>query len=210
MDIPRRIKVKYFVQDPAKLDLPALTPVFHRWIQERRVPGLLLDVADYKHVQDGPGIVLIGHDADYSLDLNGGRAGLVYDRKRGWQEGDSLAERVRIVLQGALVGCQTLESDLAGGLRFQLDEAELSLVDRLATPNEPAVYEAASAEIRPALDEFYGRDNYTLTRASEDPRHTLTMVIRAKQPPTLAAGAARVQSQATQVATNGASSATTH
>ena len=39
MDTPHRIKVKYFVQDPARLDLPALTPVFHRWIQERRVPG---------------------------------------------------------------------------------------------------------------------------------------------------------------------------
>ncbi|HMN27541.1 MAG TPA: hypothetical protein PKE45_05240 [Caldilineaceae bacterium] len=183
MDTPHRIKVKYFVQDPARLELPALTPVFHRWIQERRVPGMLLDVADYKHVQDGPGIVLIGHEADYSLDLTGGRPGLVYARKRGWEEGDALAERVRQVFQAALVGCQALESDLTGGLRFKLDEAELSLVDRLATPNNAENYATASAEIRPVFDELYGHDNYTLSRASDDPRRTLTLVIQAAASP---------------------------
>ena len=66
---------------------------------------LLLDVADYKHVQEGPGIVLIGHEADYSLDLGGGRAGLVYDRNRGWETMPSLAERVRDVFRGTLAGC---------------------------------------------------------------------------------------------------------
>jgi len=31
------------------------------------VPGLLIDVADYAHVPDGPGVILIGHDVDYGI-----------------------------------------------------------------------------------------------------------------------------------------------
>ena len=90
MTIPQRIKVKYFVQEPAAVDLPAFIPVFHHWIQEHRVEGLLIDVADYKHMQNGPGIVLIGHEADYALDLAGGRPGLIYDRKRQWEAAATL------------------------------------------------------------------------------------------------------------------------
>jgi hypothetical protein len=186
MDAPHRIKVKFFVQDPAAVELHALTPIFHRWIQQDRLEGLLLDVADYKHVQDGPGIVLIGHEADYALDSNGGRPGLVYDRKRGWESLPTIAERVRLVLRNALAGCEALENEpeLAGQLRFRLDEAELSFVDRLNTSNQPEVYDQVVAEVRPVLDQLYGPAGYTLARASEDARRALTIQIRANQTPT--------------------------
>jgi hypothetical protein len=203
MDAPHRIKVKMFLQEPAVVDLPGFTPLFQRWIQERRVEGLLLDVADYKHVQDGPGIVLIGHEADYSMDFNGGRPGLVYDRKRGWEAMPALAERLRAVLRGGLVGCQAVESDLDGKLRFRFDECELSFVDRLATPNEPAQYDAVVAEIRPVLDELYGQNKYTLTRASADPRRALSILLRAEPAPSLATLLARVGQQPAKVAVNG-------
>lgn len=186
MDAPHRIKIKYFVQDPATLDLSAFTPVFHRWIQERKLDGLLLDVADYKHVQNGPGIVLIGHEADYGLDLGGGRPGLVYDRKRGWDETASLPERVRGVFNGVLTGCQALESDPAlDGLRFRPDEAELTFVDRLRTPNQPEVFDQLSTEISPVLDALYGADTYTIERATEDPRAALALRIQANRAPAL-------------------------
>jgi len=73
-----RISVKYFVTDPTVVNLDEIVPVFHRWIQNQSVEGFLIDVADYKHVCQGPGVVLIGHEADYALDMTGGRPGLLY------------------------------------------------------------------------------------------------------------------------------------
>ena len=60
------VNVKVFAKAP--VDLAAAIPVFHRWIQEGACEELLIDVADYRHVPAGPGVVLIGHEANYSLD----------------------------------------------------------------------------------------------------------------------------------------------
>lgn len=181
MTIPQRIKVKLFVQDPAAVDLPAFIPLFHHWIQEQRVEGLLLDVADYKHMQNGPGIVLIGHDADYGLDLADGRPGLIYDRKRQWEADATLSARLRTVFRNALHGCQAVEgdSDLNGRIQFRHEEAELTFLDRLRTPNEEAVYASVEGEIKGVLDTLYGADGYTLARTSSDAREPLTIHIRA-------------------------------
>ena len=84
--ISQRISVKFFVSEPDAVHLPAFIPVFHRWIQDHAVEGLLIDVADYKHVPEGPGILLIGHEGDYSIDMAKGRPGLLYSRKREWDE----------------------------------------------------------------------------------------------------------------------------
>ena len=59
---PQRIAIKFFVTpDPTEaVDLAPFTPLFHEFIQKASVPGLLIDVADYAHVPNGPGIILIG------------------------------------------------------------------------------------------------------------------------------------------------------
>ena len=41
-------------------DLEPLIPIFHGWIQDQVSEELLLDVADYRHVPAGPGVMLIG------------------------------------------------------------------------------------------------------------------------------------------------------
>jgi hypothetical protein len=80
----QRIAVKFFVEpDPrATVDLEPFIAMFHRFIQQGSVEGLLIDVADYAHVIEGPGVILIGHDVDYGIDTTGGRAGLLVTRKR--------------------------------------------------------------------------------------------------------------------------------
>lgn len=183
MTSPQRLKVKYFVQDPAAVDLDAVIPVFHHWIQEQSVPGLLLDVADYKHMQNGPGVLLIGHEADYALDMAGGRPGLIYDRKRHWEEAATLADRLRTVLRNGLQGCQALEGDatLNGRIRFRKNEAEITLLDRLRTPNEDAVYAQVQGEVQAVLDEVYGQGQYILERTSHDPREPLTIRVQGNQ-----------------------------
>ena len=80
---PQRLGVKWFCEDGTSLDVSRLIPVFHRWVRDKQVEGLLIDVADYAHVPDGPGVMLIGHDVDYGLDASvGGNLGLLVVRKR--------------------------------------------------------------------------------------------------------------------------------
>ena len=57
------------------LDLSEVVPIFHNWIQEQESDEVLIDVADYRHVFDGPGVVLIGKDGDYSVGTARGRLG---------------------------------------------------------------------------------------------------------------------------------------
>src|ERR1700676_5233406 len=77
----QHVNVKIFAEDTEAVDLALAIPVFHRWIQESICEELLIDVADYRYWPAGPGVLLVGHEANYSLDLSGWRLGLLYNRK---------------------------------------------------------------------------------------------------------------------------------
>src|SRR5215471_21410176 len=80
MDI-QHVNVKLLVKDPEYLEMEAVVPIFHNWIREQVWEERLLDVADYRHVFAGPGIILIGLEGDYSLDNTDSRLGVRYSRK---------------------------------------------------------------------------------------------------------------------------------
>ena len=64
-------------------DLELFIPIFHEWIQKNKIPNhIMVDVADYKHIPDGPGIMLIAHEGNFSIDLENGEVGLLYIRKQ--------------------------------------------------------------------------------------------------------------------------------
>jgi hypothetical protein len=149
-----RIDVKLFADDPGADDLERFIPLFHDWIRRGAVPGLLIDVADYKHVHHGPGIMLIGHEADYALDLGEGRPGLLYQRKRG-AEGD-LRDRLREAIGTAVLAAREVEADPdAGGIRFRTGELVVRVLDRLAAPNDDATLEALRPDLEAVLAEAY-------------------------------------------------------
>ena len=77
----QHLNVKLLLENSQDLDLDAIVNIFHGWIQEQLCEELLLDVADYRHVHHGPGVVLIGHEADYAIDNTDGRWGIRYNRK---------------------------------------------------------------------------------------------------------------------------------
>ena len=84
---PTKFQVKVYTK-AGDIELEKLVPVFHEWIRAKKIPNeLLIDVADYAHVPQGPGVVLIGHQSDYYLDVADDRPGLLYSRKRGF-DGD--------------------------------------------------------------------------------------------------------------------------
>jgi rhodanese-related sulfurtransferase len=176
----QRVACKFFVHpDPrAPVELAPFIGVFHRFIQDGALDGLLLDVADYAHVPEGPGILLIGHDLDYGIDLAGGRAGLLTTRKR---YGDlCLAEAVRGLFGSALRAIDSIERDGGVDLRFSTGEVTLQLIDRLAARNDEACYEAALAAIEPVLVDLYG-EKYEACRAhADDPRRPLAITLTAQ------------------------------
>ena len=105
----QHVNVKLFVKNSEEVDLEALIPVFHGWIQNQASGELLLDVADYRHVRSGPGVVLIGHQGNYSLDNTGGRLGVRYNRKAPLEGTNQ--DRLVQATQAALAACQRLETE---------------------------------------------------------------------------------------------------
>jgi hypothetical protein len=177
--IPHRIAAKRFVDNFAAVDLPAMIPVFHRWIAEPPVEGLLVDVADYKHVHNGPGVILIGHESDFALNLRDGRPGVQVTRKRGWPAAgaDDLRSRLLLLLrlvaqaESALTG-----EDLPGGrLRFLPDEIELQFSDQLRSPGAPQTFAAVRPVVAAALAEHYPEHTVTVEYVSAHPQAPLTV-----------------------------------
>lgn len=190
---PQRVAVKFFVApDPrAPVDLHPFIGIFHRFIQKGVLPGLLIDVADYAHVPEGPGVVLIGHEADYGIDLAGGRAGLYTTRKR--LRGTPLAESLRDTLRRALAALAAIEAEPESGLRFAANAFRLDLLDRLAAPNEPAAFAEAQREIAPLCAALYGTGAFTVERAdADDPRRPLALSVAAQGAQAAGALAARL------------------
>src|SRR5687767_15856040 len=101
----QKISVKVFTAEPHNVPLTDFIDIFHSWIQA--TDGVYHDVADYSHMQAGPGIVLVAHDAHISIDESGDRRGLLFSQKAPLA--GSNQERLRAVLRAALENCRKLE-----------------------------------------------------------------------------------------------------
>src|SRR6202023_2693932 len=121
----QHLNVKPLVQNPEEFDLEPLIPIFHSWIQGQVCQELLLDVADYRHVDAGPGVVVIGHQANYSVDNTDNRLGVRYNRK-GVLDGSN-QDRLQQAGRAALTACKRLEAEprLGGSLRYTAKGFEL-------------------------------------------------------------------------------------
>jgi len=149
-----KFQVKLYTR-AGDIELEKLIPVFHEWIRAKKISDeLLIDVADYAHVPQGPGVVLIGHQSDYYLDVADNRPGLLYSRKRGF-EGD-FQTGIDDAFRRALNACRLLEEESSLGLEFATDEVLFRVQDRLAAPNEDATYDAYKPALEQAAGAFFG------------------------------------------------------
>jgi hypothetical protein len=162
----QHVNVKIFAAQ-SDINLADAIPVFHRWIQEKAVPELLIDVADYKHVPDGPGVMLIGHQADYSLDETDGKLGLLYNRKVE-VPGDSQAALAQ-AFQAAQSAAKRLEEapELAGKLTFDYSDIEIIVNDRIVAPNTKDTWDKYAPEIEQFFATVFGAGHVSLTHIGE-------------------------------------------
>jgi hypothetical protein len=142
----------------------AFVPVFHEWIKHHVLPELLIDVANYVHVPEGPSVALIGHASDYFLDEGGGRLGLVCSRKRaGVAPAERLADLARRTFHAAAL-LEAAEPAGSGRLRFVPGELLLRVNDRLAAPANDATFSALLPELEAFATSLYGSGAFELTR----------------------------------------------
>jgi len=181
----QKLQLKIFVtpESARALEPEAFIPVFHRWIKERLLPELVIDVANYVHVPEGPGVVLIGHGSDYFMDQGEARLGLLHNRKRA---GAGPRDRLADLAQRTFHAASLLERDpsLSGKLRFATSELLFRINDRLS-PNTEATF----ATIRPDLEALAKRlfdGPFEATRVG-GPRELFSVRFTSAASPSLAA-----------------------
>ena len=176
----QHVNVKLLLENPEHLNLDAVITVFHSWIQDQVCEELLLDVTDYRHVHHGPGVVLIGHEADYSIDNTDGRLGIRYNRKAplDGSNQDRLAQGVR----AAIAAAERLQQDtrLDGKLHFNGQDFEIFINDRLLAPHNPETRQGLESEFHAFARDLFGIAGYTLTFES-DSRRLFGAKIKANQ-----------------------------
>ena len=179
----QHVNVKLFLADAAGLDLEPLIPIFHSWISGGAFNELLLDVADYRHVPSGPGVMAIGFEADYSVDHAGGRLGVRYNRKTAVEGDNSFA--LQHAARAALTACQRLEEEphLGGKLRFDGREIEIFVNDRLLAPNRTETFEAARPDLEAFAQKLFHGGEYSLSYdSSRDPRSLFSVTLKSSRP----------------------------
>jgi len=169
----QHINVKFYLEQPETVNLADFGAVFNSWIQQQRLEELLIDVADYLHVHHGPGIMLIGHEADYSLDNRAGRLGLLYNRKA--QLEGTISEKLAQAVQSTFIAAQILEKE--NGLKFNGSEVQVIVNDRLLAPNTAETFAALEPELMSFFDRLYNGADFSLTKQT-DPRERFTVNIK--------------------------------
>lgn len=174
----QHVNVKLFLDPSLNLDLWEVIPVFHSWIQSQVFEELLIDVADYRHVPAGPGIVLVGHEADYSVDNSENRLGLRYNRKS--KVSGTNQDRLCQALRAALIACERLEADnrLKGQIQFGRNELKVFVNDRHLVPNVESSYESVEPEINLFFADLLTGEDFVLHR-EDDPRNLFGLTVKA-------------------------------
>ena len=172
-----RFCLKFFAHSGAEIDDAIFIDIFHEWIRHKKLGGILLDVADYRHVPDGPGIMLITHEINFAMDYGSGRFGLYAQRKLG--RGQNQVNRILELIRATAAFGALLENDprLTGALKLEAGNFHFISNDRLLAPNRLETFD----ELRPALHKaaalVYPGQAVSLTRLDNDPRDRLTVAI---------------------------------
>jgi hypothetical protein len=178
----QHVNVKLLVQNPGEASLEPLIPVFHSWIENRAEDDeLLIDVADYTHVPAGPGVVLIGHEGNYSVDNTDNRLGIRYNRKAALD--GSNQDRLTQAARSALTACERLQVEprLDGRFRFNGQDIEIFINDRLVAPNNAATLKAFDSDFRLFLQKLFRGKVYSISYGT-NPLSLFTAFVKAARP----------------------------
>ncbi len=179
MQAPQRLKIRFDTSHASPRNLENVIPVFHSWIQAGKTPAVMLDVADYKHVPAGPGVMLVGHADDLGLD-NGRKVGeesqgFYYVRKHGrLADTQPLVQRLREIWDLALTTGQLLEAEPDLNIAIDPRHIEIFLLDRLLYPPAAPALDAVQDEVQAFMAQMLGEIDFALERADTDSREPVS------------------------------------
>lgn len=129
--MPHKLTVKVGAPRFQPLDSARVLESFHTWISESALPEILVDAADYRHMRNGPGIVLVGHESNYYFGEHSGQFALSCFRKRSSNDG---MHALGDVLVRVLRACELLQQSLSESTdMFDTSTLDVSIADRLVT-----------------------------------------------------------------------------
>ena len=154
MDL-QKFGVKLFFNANVNFDSKDFIPVFHNWIQDKIVDDhLLIDVADYSHIPDGPGVMLVAHEGNFSLDQESQQPGIMYMRKT--EIAGSFNERFNLVLSTVIKAANLLsDNDKSTQVDFKPNLFRFIANDRLCAENTADNQELYKQKIQKVLDGKY-------------------------------------------------------
>jgi hypothetical protein len=142
---------------------------------------MLIDVTEYTHVHQGPGLLLIANEANYSLDEMDGKRGMLYNQKRTSEK--SGEEHLKTAFRRVLQACALLEKEpeAVGKLKFAVNHLQVFINDRLAAPHHSQTNEELEKVLKPLLDSLFDGAKYLLI-AERDPKKRSGFEIKVDKP----------------------------
>ena len=151
----QKFGVKLFLNTNGNYDSKDFIPVFHSWIQKKVISDhLLIDVADYSHIQDGPGMILIAHEGNFSLDQESLQPGIMYMRKTDI-EGDFIQRFSKVLTTTIEAANRLSKNKINKDVHFKNNLFRFIANDRLYAENTAHNQELYKQEIQKALEDKY-------------------------------------------------------
>ena len=164
----QKINVKMAIDAPSDLDLDVLLAIFGRWRLEEGEE--VIDLADYAHVDQGPGCLLVSHRWQFGIDHAGGKVGLFYSTRKDLT--GPLAHRFTQAIEGLITKSTRLlaEEEFPRTAKACCGQLEVIANDRLLFPNT----DASDARVRPELEKtferLYGSGSFQVEREADPSR----------------------------------------
>jgi len=177
MDI-HKLNVKLFAKSDS-FEPAEFVPIFHRWIRDRALDFVFIDVADYAHVPEGPGVMLVTDRVTFGLDRADGQFGLLAQQRRPVE--GNVTDAIALTLQQAVTVADALEGEgsLRGILAFDRSRVRIELSDRLAAPNDEGSFREFGPAAVDAASRVLAVHHLIATRASGDARNRLAIDLAA-------------------------------
>ena len=174
--IPKRLSAKFFSLNQQQPNLTAYVPIFQRAIQQQTLAGMLIDVADYAHVPQGPGVILIAHELDYAVDVSRGEAGIMVTYKHVAET--DLTSTILALFKHLTALVVLLQQDPTLDFPVNRQIVELSFRDRLQYPNRPETLALVGSALQAVLATVGGGEVRPIHNDSREP-FTVHLVLQA-------------------------------
>ncbi len=164
----QKIGVKLFFNTNGSYSSKDFVPVIHNQIQDKAIDDhLLIDVADYSHIPDGPGVMLIAHEGNFSLDQESQQPGIMYMRKT--EIVGSFTERFNTVLSTVIKAANRLhDNNMSKQIDFTPNSFRFIANDRLYAENTADNQDLYKQKIQKALDEKYPDSQFEFVDVSDE------------------------------------------